>query len=65
MKKATCEQLPFPGCEPEFSLMSRNPGLGSYYLKDHDVDLQALNVKCLDGGQQIRMPKFLLTSLKI
>lgn len=64
MKKATCELLPYVGCEPEFSLMSRNPGLGSYYLKDHDVDLSALNVKVIDGGQSIKMPKFFISKLE-
>lgn len=64
MKKATNELLPYPEAEPEFSLMSRNPGLGSYYLKDHDLDFEALNVKVINNGQQIKMPKFFINKLE-
>lgn len=64
MKKAYNELLPFDGCEPEFSLMSRNPGLGKYYFLEHDIDFEKLDVKILEGGQKIKIPKYFISQLE-
>lgn len=63
VKKATCEILPYKGCEPEFCLMSRNPGLGKYYLDEHDIDWEKINLKVIKG-QKIRIPKYFISKLE-
>lgn len=62
VKKASNELLPYPGCQPEFSLMSRRPGLGAYYLQEHDVDLRSTTF--LENGQKLRYPKYFLKLLE-
>ena len=50
---------------PEFSLMSRKPGLGKYYLMEHPdcLDYQSINLSTPEGGLQIRLPKYFLNQL--
>lgn len=53
------------GAEPEFSLMSRRPGLGAYYIEDHPdmFDVSQLYVRGYD--QPIRIPKYHLKKLEL
>lgn len=50
---------------PEFSLMSRNPGIGYYYLVDHPevLDLVRFSVPTPRGGKEISIPKYFLRQL--
>lgn len=63
LKKATLEQLPNSYCEPEFSLMSRRPGLAAYYLQDNDVDFDFPTVKVING-KEIKIPKYFVDRLE-
>lgn len=53
------------GCVPEFSLMSRRPGLAGYYMDDHPdmFDVSQLYVKGYD--MPIRIPKYHLKKLEL
>lgn len=45
---------------PEFSLMSRKPGIGREYLEQHPdcLDYENINLATADGGLKIRIPKY-------
>lgn len=45
---------------PEFSLMSRKPGIGREYLEIHPdcLDLESINLSTPEGGLKIRIPKY-------
>lgn len=47
-------------CIPEFSLMSRKPGIGREYLDQHPdcLDFNTINLSTAEGGLQIRIPKY-------
>ena len=51
--------------EPEFSLMSRRPGIGAYYLKEHPncIDLTKIYLKDSNGSVSVRPPKYFLNKL--
>lgn len=52
---------------PEFSLMSRKPGLGSDYLKLHTdcLDFSSINLMTPDGSQKIQIPQYYLRKLEL
>lgn len=52
-------------CIPEFSLMSRKPGIGAEYLDSHPdcLDLQNINISTPEGGLKIHIPKYYLKKL--
>lgn len=45
---------------PEFSLMSRKPGIGREYLAQHPdcLDLESVNISTPDGGRKISIPRY-------
>lgn len=47
-------------CIPEFSLMSRKPGIGREYLELHPdcLDMANINLSTPDGGLKIQIPKY-------
>lgn len=49
--------------EPEFSLMSRRPGIGAYYMQEHD-DWKDKAAYYIDGVE-IRMPRYFLKKLAL
>lgn len=51
------------GAEPEFSLMSRRPGLGAYYLEDHPDTFEYSVLHPSGCEQDINLPKFFLKKL--
>lgn len=53
------------GCEPEFSLMSRRPGIGAYYMEDHPdmFDVSQLYVRGYENP--ISIPKYHLKKLSL
>lgn len=46
--------------EPEFTLMSRRPGIGRQWYEDHPecYDFDFINISTPDGGKKIRPPKY-------
>lgn len=46
--------------EPEFTLMSRKPGIARWYYDDHPdlYDHEAINISTEKGGRKIRPPKY-------
>lgn len=52
---------------PEFSLMSRKPGIGKPYLDAHPdcLDLANINLSTPDGGLKIMIPKYFLKELEL
>lgn len=50
---------------PEFSLMSRRPGLGAYYLDDHPDLFDNSNIYVRCNPDPISVPKFFLFKLKL
>lgn len=57
----------FTGVEREFALMSRKPGLGRQYLKEHPdaLDFTSINLSTPEGGRKIRIPKYYLRQLQL
>lgn len=63
MKKAQgflAEQYELMNLEPEFSLMSRKPGIARQYFDDHPdlYDYEYINVSTPDGGRKFRPPRY-------
>lgn len=54
------------GVDPEFNLMSRNPGIGAEYLKEHPdcMDFTSINISTEDGAKKIMIPKYFLRKLE-
>lgn len=52
---------------PEFTLMSRRPGLGSQYYDDHPdcLDYQTIYLSSSDGSLKVSIPKYYLNKLKL
>lgn len=52
---------------PEFSLMSRKPGIGAYYLELHPecLDYENINLSTKDKGLKIRIPKYYLKQMQL
>lgn len=52
---------------PEFSLMSRKPGLGAEYLEKHPdcLDYQSINLTTPEGGLKLSIPKYYLKKLEL
>lgn len=62
MKKAFPSDLS-PFVQPEFSLMSRNPGIGKPYLEMHPDCLEWSKL-WLSNGTEIRLPKYFIKTLE-
>lgn len=63
MKKAQgilAEEYEILNIEPEFSLMSRKPGIARQYFDDHPdlYDYEFINVSTADGGRKFRPPRY-------
>lgn len=63
MKKATGfleREYELLNIEPEFSLMSRKPGIARQYFDDHPdlYDYEYINVSTPDGGRKFRPPRY-------
>lgn len=54
------------GVDPEFSLMSRRPGIGADYLNLHDdcLDYQNISVKTGKGAHKLFIPNYYLRKVK-
>lgn len=52
---------------PEFSLMSRKPGIGAEYLQQHPdcFEFSKINLSTSDGGLSISIPKYYLRQLEL
>lgn len=52
---------------PEFSLMSRKPGIGAKYLDEHPecLDFASINLSTPEGGLKVRIPKYFLKKLEL
>lgn len=52
---------------PEFSLMSRRPGIGSRYLELNPdcLDYESINISTPEGGRKIMIPKYFLDKLEL
>lgn len=61
------EKYALMNVEKEFSLMSRNPGIGSEYLSQHPdcLDYNTINVSTETGGKQLSIPKYYLRKLEL
>lgn len=52
------------GCDPEFSIMSRRPGLGASYMENHPDWTEYSQVYISGHDYPIHWPKYFLTKLK-
>lgn len=52
------------GAEPEFSVMSRNPGLGRFYMDDHPDVFEYDQIHLFGVDRGIRVPRYLFDKLK-
>lgn len=61
------KSLAYLNALPEFSLMSRKPGIGRQYLDEHPdcLDFQNINISTPDGGLKIVIPKYYLKQLRL
>lgn len=62
MKKAFADDLSYEQL-PEFSLMSRRPGIGAYWLQEHPDCLELSNIS-VKGKDTIRVPKYFFRKLQ-
>lgn len=63
LKKAYNEDLPTCWNSPEFSLMSRRPGIGAYYFQEHEFDP---DLKCVYvSDKKIYYPNFLIKQFEL
>lgn len=55
------------GCEPEFTQMSRRPGIGRFYLEDHPdcLNLSKIYLSDSNGSVEVTIPKYFLNQLKL
>lgn len=53
------------GAEPEFSLMSRRPGIGAYYMTDHPDMFENTNLYVSGHPDPISIPKYFLKKLDL
>lgn len=55
------------GASPEFTLMSRRPGIGKYYLEDHPdcLELSTIYLTDQNGSVKVSIPKYYLNQLKL
>lgn len=53
------------GAEPEFSLMSRRPGLAGHYINDHPDKMVYTNLYVNGYENPITLPKYLLEKLEL
>lgn len=55
------------GVDPEFNLMSRNPGLGANYLSEHPdcLDFTNISISTESGAKKIMIPKYFLRKLEM
>ena len=58
-------QYAIRNCTPEFSLMSRKPGIGAAYLKQHPdcLDYASIVLSDSDGSLKIPLPKYYLEKM--
>lgn len=51
---------------PEFTLMSRRPGIGAQYLEEHPdcLDYENIVIETQSGSKRIQIPKYFLNKLK-
>lgn len=65
MKKAFADDIEYWQV-PEFSLMSRRPGLGAYYFEEHKdcLDYSSIYLRSKDGSVKVGVPKYFLNKLK-
>lgn len=65
MKKAYADDVEY-WQQPEFSLMSRRPGIGAYYFESHPdcVDYSSIYLRSKDGSVKVGVPKYFLNKLK-
>lgn len=67
-KKVFAAELPIQDlydCEPEFSLMSRRPGIGAPYMADHPDMFDQSNIYVRGHDKPISIPKYFLTKLEL
>lgn len=66
MKKAF-QPMVLHDCEAEFSLMSRRPGIGAYYLQDHPDLFEYSKIYVSNGNESVgvSVPKYYLGKLKV
>lgn len=61
------KSLAYLNALPEFSLMSRKPGIGRHYLEQHPdcLDYQSIDISTDEGGLKIYIPKYFLKQLRL
>lgn len=53
------------GVEPEFSVMSRRPGIGAYYMQDHPEMFEYSRIYLSNHTDGVSIPKYFLKNLKL